>query len=92
MTKREKNIQLDRKIKTWIPGIWWTERFGKYYAKFKDKLLGEFDTEDQAIKILTETIRGLPVSQIRKEDYIMKKIEAYETYKQTQQEMALNNL
>ena len=84
MTKREKNRWMDQKIKTNIPGIWWTERHKKYYAKFRGQILGEFDTEDQAVKSLAKTIRSLKPFQIRKESYIMKKIEAYEIYKQTQ--------
>ena len=52
MTQKEKNAWLDQKIKTSAKGVYWTERWKKYYAtiriKYKTHFLGEFDTEDQA--------------------------------------------
>lgn len=89
MTKREKNRWLDQRIKTGIPGIWWTERYKKYYAKFKSQILGEFDTEDQAIKFLAKTIRSsksFPTYDIK---CILKKIEAYEIYNKHKKIIAL---
>lgn len=54
MTQKEKNVWLDQKIKTGIKGVYWTERWKKYYAtiriKYKTHFLGEFDTEEQAIE------------------------------------------
>ena len=52
MTQKEKDAWLDQKIKTGTKGVYWTERWEKYYAtiriKYKTHFLGEFDTEDQA--------------------------------------------
>lgn len=65
MTQKEKDTWLDQKIKTFVKGVYWTERWKKYYAtiriKYETYFLGEFNTEDQAVKarIKAEQFYGL---------------------------------
>ena len=65
MTQKQRNVWLDQKIKTGIKGVYWTERWKKYYAtirvSYDTHFLGEFNTEEQAVKarIKAERFYGL---------------------------------